>query len=85
MLSNRAYVLISTVPERTRETFSRLQRFQAVKAIDIITGPYDMIVLLEASDADEILDLVVNEIRYIDGVKDTVTCFAVRTDDDSLT
>ena len=64
MFSNKAYVLIRTVPEKTREAFYSLQEHVEISAIDIITGPYDMIAIVEAPSADEVLDFVMDQIRY---------------------
>jgi DNA-binding Lrp family transcriptional regulator len=81
MFSNKAYVLIRTVPERTKEAFHNLQKHPDVKAIDIITGPYDIVAVVEAKTSDEVLDFVMDQIRYTDGIADTLTCFAVQISD----
>ena len=83
MFSNKAYVLIRTVPDKTKEAFRSLRECAEVKVVDIITGPYDIIAIIEAPSADEVLDFVMGQVRYIDGITDTVTCFAVRTTDQS--
>jgi len=37
-----------------------------------------VIAVIEAPDPDVILSMIVDEIRYVEGVMDTVTCFGVR-------
>ncbi len=81
MTSNKAYILIRTVPEKTKDAFRSLQERVEVRAIDIITGPYDIIAAVEAPSADQVLDFVMQKIRYTEGVTETVTCFVVRMTD----
>ena len=80
MLSNRAYVLVRAVPHRTREAVGGLREHPEMKAVDIITGPYDIIATVEAPTADEVLDLVMDQIRHTEGIVDTITCFVVQAD-----
>jgi DNA-binding Lrp family transcriptional regulator len=43
----------------------------------MVTGPYDLIAAIESQTTDDLLDLITREIRYIDGVTDTITCFVI--------
>jgi DNA-binding Lrp family transcriptional regulator len=81
MLSNKAYVLIRTVPDKTKEAFRSIRGYTEVKAIDIITGPYDIIAVVEAPTSDDVLDFVMDQIRYTDGIADTLTCFVIQIAD----
>jgi len=57
----------------------RLQHKDAsVIAVDTVTGPYDVIVQLEAGDLDKLGNCITDGIQGIHGVKRTTTCLAVR-------
>ena len=43
----KAFVLIETAVGKTREVCSGLQRLDAVKSVDAVTGPYDIIITIE--------------------------------------
>jgi len=43
----------------------------------MITGPYDLIVSIEAGSTNEILKTVMDHIRPAAGVRDTLTCLVV--------
>lgn len=77
----KAYVLLRTAPGLTKAIHSSLKISPVVQSVDLITGPYDLIVTIEAATANEILTTVMKEIRPAAGVRDTVTCLVVPGDD----
>ncbi len=74
----KAYILIKTAPGKDRSIVQALRGRKAIDSADVVTGPYDVIATVGAPDSDAILDIVINDIRYVEGVIDTVTCFAVQ-------
>lgn len=76
-MTARGYILIRTHVGRTAEVFRELGKMELVKTIDVITGPYDIIAVLEAPDAESIMHLVMQRTRTIQGVEQTLTCLAV--------
>jgi uncharacterized protein with GYD domain len=42
-----------------------------------VTGPYDIIVVVEMDDQREIGRLVIDTLHHITGVKRTITCLAI--------
>ncbi len=68
-----AYVLISTEPARTAQIKSEILRIEGVKRADIVTGPADIVVLLEADNMSELRDMVSERIRGIEGILKTET------------
>ena len=76
-MAARAYVLIRTAPGLTKAIYSSLKVSPAVRSVELITGPYDLIVTIEAATTDQILTTVMNDIRPAAGVRDTVTCLVV--------
>ena len=76
-MASRAYVLLRTAPGLTKSIYSALKISPMVKSVEMITGPYDLIVAIEAASTNEILTAVMKEIRPAAGVRDTVTCLVV--------
>jgi len=77
----KAYVLLRTAPGLTKAIFSSLKISPMVQSVELITGPYDLIVAIEGATTSEILTTVMKEIRPAAGVRDTVTCLVVPGED----
>ncbi len=75
----RAYVLIETVGGRSKEVADALRKVSGVAAADVVTGPYDVILVAQGPDANSIGRLVLNEVRGLPGISKTLTCLAVET------
>jgi len=75
----KAFVLIETAVGRTREVVTALQRLGKVVSVDAVTGPYDIIAILEAESLNDIGEIVTGKIHPITGISRTVTCLAVLT------
>ena len=73
----KAYVLIETAVGKSRSVTAKLNGLTGVDSVDPVTGPYDIIAVVGASDLNSVGDLVTREIHTIDGVDRTVTCLAV--------
>jgi DNA-binding Lrp family transcriptional regulator len=76
-MAAKAFVLIETAVGRTKEVASALNQLRGVKSVDAVTGPYDVIVVVEAENLTEIGDLVTNKIHPVLGISRTVTCLAI--------
>ena len=76
-MAARAYVLIETAVGRAKEVTSIIRNLNGVKAVDQVTGPYDIIAIIEQSSLNEIGDLVTGKIHPIPGISRTVTCLAI--------
>jgi DNA-binding Lrp family transcriptional regulator len=78
----RGYVLIETEVGSAKtvgEQMAHLDHKDArVLAVDTVTGPFDVIVQLEADDLDRLGNCITDGIQAIQGVKRTTTCLAVR-------
>ena len=80
-MAAKAYILIRTAPGLTKAIYSSLKLSPAVRAVEMITGPHDLIVTIEAATTSQILTTVINDIRPAAGVRDTVTCLVVPGED----
>jgi DNA-binding Lrp family transcriptional regulator len=76
----RAYVLIETEMGCTaavaRELPSLTFAGVTLTSSDVVTGPYDLIALVESKDLDALAQFVGTGIQGIEGVQRTVTCVA---------
>lgn len=77
----KAYLLIETSVGKTREVSSNLTTLPGVSKVDVlvdvVTGPYDIIAVLNAEDMSDIGNMITEHVHTVDGVVRTVTCVAV--------
>ena len=73
----RAYVLIETTVRESRQIANTLRSLPEVEAVDAVTGPYDIIAIVEAPDLRAVGDLVTGHIHAIDRIVRTITCLSV--------
>ncbi len=76
-MATRAYILIETVVGRTAEVSAALEAMPAMKRVDTVTGPYDVIAIAEAEDLPALGNLISDEMHHISGIVKTVSCLSV--------
>jgi DNA-binding Lrp family transcriptional regulator len=76
-MAAKAFVLIETAVGRNKEVATALKQLKGVKSVDIVTGPYDIIAIIEGESLNDIGDLVTGKIHPIAGISRTVTCLAL--------
>ncbi len=76
-MSAKAFVLIETVVGRSKEVVTALKQLEGVKSVDTVTGPYDVIAIVEGETLNDVGDLVTAKIHPIAGISRTVTCLAI--------
>jgi DNA-binding Lrp family transcriptional regulator len=79
-MTARAYILIETAVGKTKEVVTKIKQLEGVKSVDPVTGPYDIITIVEAENLNDVGDLVTGKIHPIAGISRTVTCLAIWTD-----
>ena len=57
--------------------FCRLARGVEVKTAHTVTGPFDIIILVEAKNLHELGEVILSKIRGTEGVSRTMTCVTV--------
>ena len=75
-MATRAFILIETQVGRAKQVALELRTFQGVMSADVVTGTFDIIALIEASDMSAMADLVTGQVQGIPGVLRTITCVA---------
>ena len=76
-MAAKAFILIETEVGKTRDVVSKIGQLGGVKSVDPVTGPYDIIAIVEAESLNDIGDLVTGRIHPIGGITRTVTCLAI--------
>ena len=76
-MATKAYLLIETAVGKTREVAGTLTGLPGIATVDVVTGPYDIIALINGDDIAVVGDLVTGRIHTVPGVVRTVTCVAV--------
>ena len=75
-MAAKAFVLIETNVGKAREVVAAIQLIKGVVSVDMVTGPYDIIAVVEGQSLNDIGDLVTGKIHPIPGIARTVTCLA---------
>ncbi|MBE9482112.1 MAG: Lrp/AsnC ligand binding domain-containing protein [Chloroflexi bacterium] len=76
-MAAKAFILIETAVGKTKEVTASLEQLAGVKTVDTVTGPYDIIAIIEGNNLNDIGDLVTGKIHPITGISRTVTCLAL--------
>jgi DNA-binding Lrp family transcriptional regulator len=73
----QAYILIQAEVGKSRDVAHAIRDIPGVVRVDAVTGPYEVVVLVEGPDMDELGRLVVGRIQLVPGITRTVTCTIV--------
>ena len=73
-----AFVLIEVGVGKTKDVVQSLEKVAGVKAVHAVTGPYDIIAMVEQPDVDSIGSLVTQKVHTIPGVSRTITCLTLK-------
>ena len=76
-MATKAYVLIEAQVGKTKEVVETIRSLKGVASVDVVTGPYDAIAVIQAETLNEIGDLIVAKVHPVAGISRTVTCLAV--------
>ena len=79
--SAEAFIEVKVDPQRDRgydEIARRIYRFPEVKSVYLMSGAYDLAVLLETATMKQISKFVFEKLAVIDGVRSTATHFIMR-------
>lgn len=78
----RAYVLIESAVGKASDIARGINKasFNDAKLVSVeaVTGPYDVIAILESDDLDKLGRAITDGIQQVDGVQRTTTCLVVR-------
>ena len=75
-MPTKAFILIEAKVGVVQQVVGSLRALNGVASADVITGTYDVIVLVDAPDMSAMADLVTGRIQAVPGVLRTITCVA---------
>ena len=76
-MATKAYVLIETTVGSNREIINALKKTNGVTWVDMVTGPFDLVAMVEAASLADVGDVVTGRIHPIHGITRTVTCLVI--------
>lgn len=62
-----------------KDVFEKVAKMREVEEVATVTGPYDIVAWIKAEDIEEITGPLVDEIRALPGVGETLTNVVVRS------
>jgi len=77
LMAAKAFVLIETVVGKNKDVVNAIRQLNGVKSVDVVTGPYDIIAVIEGDTLNDIGEVVTSRIHPISGISRTVTCLAL--------
>ena len=76
-MAAKAFILIETSVGNARRVAEMMKGIPEIEAADVVTGPFDVIAVVNAEDMAAVADLVTGKIHSAGGVTRTTTCVAV--------
>jgi DNA-binding Lrp family transcriptional regulator len=76
-VSTKANILIETAVGKSKSVSDQLREISSVVRVDAVTGPYDIIAVVNAPNLTIVGDLVTSQIHVIDGIIRTITCLSM--------
>ncbi len=73
----QAYILIESLPGKALELINIAKGLKGIKTVHLVTGPYDVIMFVEATDLKTMGELIVKKIQATGSVARTLTCITV--------
>jgi len=70
----KAFVLINLAAGASEEVLMKLQKMSFVEKVHAVSGPYDMIAVVDGATFNEIGISVLEKIQPIAGIQTTITC-----------
>lgn len=59
------------------EVFDKINEMNNIEMAAMLTGPHDIMAMTKSDDIKEISEVLMKDIRDIEGVKKTVTCVVI--------
>jgi DNA-binding Lrp family transcriptional regulator len=76
-MNAKAFVLIETAVGKTKSVLTSLKKMEGIKSVDTVTGPYDVIAIVEAGTLNDVGEIITSRIHTVEGISRTVTCLVV--------
>ncbi len=73
----KVYILINTEVGKSQQVANSLRSLRGAQTVDVVTGPYDIIAVVEAPDLAAVGDVVTSRVHTINGIVRTATCLSL--------
>jgi len=73
-LAVEAYILVQAQTGKAQSIKKEIQLVPGVIRVDRVMGPFDLVILVQAENNQEIGEKILREVQQINGVKRTLTC-----------
>jgi DNA-binding Lrp family transcriptional regulator len=73
----RVYMLVNVLPGKEKSIRDTLRGTKGVAMADTITGQFDIAIVFEAKDTNEIFNSILKKLRKIKGINRTETFVAI--------
>ena len=73
-----AYILIQTEVGKASDVAAEIEKIAGVVRVDAVTGPYDVVVLTQSPNVDELGRMIVSKVQAVPGITRTLTCSVVK-------
>lgn len=72
----KAYVLIVTDPQKTKDVYGRLQEIREIVEVHEVMGPYDIVCEIQVDNLTQIPPILGEHVRRIPGIESTTSLVA---------
>lgn len=73
----KAFILVETTPGASPKVASLLGALRGVQSVDRVTGPHDLIVIVETDDLKSLSGVLEQKVRSLPGIEKTLTCIVM--------
>ena len=73
----KIYLLIEAQVGETKQVVGAIRKLPEVESVDAVTGPYDIIAIVQVKGLNDIGEVVVKKVHPISGISRVVTCVAL--------
>ena len=70
-------MLIEAQVGKTKQAVEAIRNIQGVLSVNVVTGPYDAIAVIQTETVNNFEDLVVGKLHLLTGISRTVTCIVI--------
>lgn len=74
-----AFIMVDVTGDHTKSAYKTITRIPLVKKVYAVTGPFDLVVQIEADTLENLNELVLSRIRGVDGVMKTSTAIILNS------
>ena len=76
-MAAKAFLLIVTATGKSSEVVTSLSKLKGVISVDTVTGPYDIIAILQGESLNDVGYLITGKINSIAGIYRVVICLVI--------